>query len=113
VETSVFDGGKTDPVTQSLLDKYVVCEEVRGETFSSLSHRLGLSHISFLQIDTEGYDWQVLKQIVSCNYQPVAIKIEHKHMPEADLQHTISYFEGNKYAYRVFDHDILAVKSVW
>jgi FkbM family methyltransferase len=108
VQTSVFDGGKTDPVTQGLLEQHLVYEEVEGVTFRTLADRADIRRVTFVQIDTEGYDWKILAEIERAGILPLLINIEVKHMPEEDVAKTIDFFERHGYDYRIFDHDAIA-----
>lgn len=42
--------------------------------------------IDLLHIDTEGYDWGVLKQLDKTKYSPKVILFEHKHLSESDYK---------------------------
>lgn len=49
-------------------------------SFSSLCERHGLTHIDLLQMDTEGYDYQILRSIDLSIWRPRLIIYEHHHL---------------------------------
>lgn len=48
--------------------------------FNSLCERRGLMHLDLLQIDTEGYDYQVLRSVDLAVWRPRLIVYEHHHL---------------------------------
>ncbi|MBK7697246.1 MAG: FkbM family methyltransferase [Saprospiraceae bacterium] len=43
--------------------------------------------IDLLHIDTEGYDWEILKQLRLAKYFPRPIIFEHKHLSPSKRMH--------------------------
>lgn len=61
-------------------------EEITVETldFNSLVKRYKLSRVDVLQVDCEGYDYEVIKMFDFEKFDPVIINYEHKHLTEED-----------------------------
>ena len=58
--------------------------EVPAITISDLLEEHKISHITLLKLDTEGYDWHILKTLDLKKYQPVIIYSEHFWDPITD-----------------------------
>lgn len=55
----------------------IVTETVPGMTLGELVSAYKVDHIDLLQIDTEGYDAEILKMIEFAQYKPAIIRFEH------------------------------------
>lgn len=53
-------------------------------TFGELCERGGLTHLDLLQMDTEGYDYQILRTIDLDVWRPRLIVYEHHHLSPAE-----------------------------
>jgi len=63
------------------LEKYLITEKIRCLTLNSLFNKYNLKKIDFLQIDTEGYDYYIVKQIPFDSIKPKMIRYEDRHLP--------------------------------
>ena len=65
---------------------YDYLEEVTVEAidFNSLAERYNLNRVDILQIDCEGYDYEVLKMFDFQKYSPTIINYEHKHLNDEE-----------------------------
>ncbi len=61
---------------------------VEVTTVSELVEAHGLTHIDFLKIDVEGFDWNVLKGVPWGKIQPLVIETEFEDAKTASLGHT-------------------------
>lgn len=52
-----------------------------------------VSRIDLLHIDTEGFDWHVLRQLDLTQFQPKVILFEYRHLPEAEHAAAIAYLQ--------------------
>ncbi len=58
--------------------------EVKGCTLQDLLDRCGVTDFDVLHIDTEGYDWEVLRQVDFSRYRPRVVLYEHKCLSGSD-----------------------------
>lgn len=58
-------------------------ETINGITFDTLVDKYKIERIDVLQIDTEGYDYRILKQIIP-KFLPKYIKVEQRHLSYMD-----------------------------
>ena len=91
------------------LEKYIVEESVDCISLSELFEENAMSQISFLQIDTEGYDFEIIKMIDFEKYKPQIIRYECCTLSADDNQACIDLLF--KQGYQFFDegNDIIAV----
>jgi len=62
------------------IEKRIDKQKINVMTLSSLLKKYSLSHLDYLQIDTEGYDYRILKQIPSIKLKPKIIVYETRHI---------------------------------
>lgn len=67
-----------------LLEPYIVELELPCLPLQEVLDRNAVSRVDLLHIDTEGYDWQVLRQFDFGRYRPQVVLYEHKHLPKQD-----------------------------
>jgi FkbM family methyltransferase len=79
--------------------------EVKCQKLGTISKNLGHTSIDLLKIDIEGFEYNVLLDIISSNIRPKQLLVEFHHFfPEvgnAKTEDAIQYLEAN--GYRLFD----------
>lgn len=66
------------------LDKYIVEEKVKSINVETLLNKYTDGEVDMLFIDTEGYDFEILKQFNLKKNKPLVIYYEHKHLSDFD-----------------------------
>ncbi len=101
----LMDGAKKVPD----IEKYIVEETVECISLNELFSQTGVEQITFLQIDTEGYDFEIIKMIDFNKMKPAIIRYECSVLSEQDNQACIDLL--TQQGYRFFDegNDIIAV----
>ncbi len=91
------------------IDKYIIGEEVRCSNFEELFSEYKIEKIDLLQIDTEGFDYEILKMIDFDNIKPTIIRYEVSHLSKNDFDASIKLLL--KHNYRIIDDrtDIIAI----
>lgn len=92
-----------------LLEPYIVEVELSCVPLSDLLARHQVRQLDLLHIDTEGYDYEVLKQLDFKRYQPAVILFEHKHLSEASRLAAEALLREQGYQLRRRVDDTLAV----
>jgi FkbM family methyltransferase len=93
-------------------EPFITSEEVPCEPLIDTLARHGITSIDLLHIDTEGYDFEVIKQLDLIRQAPMAILYEHKHLSDADKIAIEGLLRHAGYrAQRVFA-DTLALKAI-
>jgi FkbM family methyltransferase len=75
---------------------------VRSSTFPSLLASYSVPRYDFLQIDAEGFDYEVLKAAEIGRYRPSFINYEHEHLSKRDQQQSWRLLKG--LGYNIFTH---------
>jgi FkbM family methyltransferase len=89
-------------------DDCVEPEPVRAVTFSTLLRKHAISRYDFLQIDAEGFDYEVLKMADIETYRPSLIHYEHEHLSDADRIASWDYLRRLRYELFTDDGDTAA-----
>jgi FkbM family methyltransferase len=78
--------------------------------FSEVFGQLGLEHVDLLQIDTEGYDAEILRLFDVPARQPAIIHFEHKHLSRIDLENCVNMLVDLEYRVAVGPGDTIAYR---
>lgn len=89
--------------------KYYITEHVNCITFDTLVKRHAVQKIDLIHIDTEGYDYEIIKMINLPRFNPEIILFEHKHLPLETYKEAISYLKGRNYKLYSEKNDTLAI----
>ena len=73
------------------------------------THEYGINSISYLQIDTEGYDFEILKSINLYAFRPIAIMLEYVNLTLSDRLECCTYLHSHGYDTLWNGEDVLAV----
>lgn len=94
-------------------EEQIIAEVVEVISPKTLLNRYELPRIDLLQIDTEGFDYQVIRMFDVASTQPQAIVYEHIHLPKEDAAACEALLAANGYRLRHFGANTLALsKSV-
>lgn len=91
------------------IDKFIIEEEVRCSSFDKLVFEYKISKIDLLQIDTEGFDYEILKMIDFNKMKPAMLIYEVLHLNKTDFCSSVEMLL--KHNYRIIDNscDLIAV----
>jgi FkbM family methyltransferase len=92
------------------IEQRIITLKVPCLSFESLCHKHGLGKLDLVHIDTEGYDYEVIKQIDFNAHQPSVLLYEHKHLPAIDKNNCRVYLEHMGYATLEVGADTLCVR---
>jgi FkbM family methyltransferase len=82
--------------------------EVRCLTLSTLLAETGLRQIDLLQIDVEGWDFEVLKMVDFTQIKPAIINYEHAHLNADDWDSAVGLLVRNGYRVGIGPFDTVA-----
>jgi FkbM family methyltransferase len=77
-------------------------------TFDTLFQRYALTHVNILQIDTEGFDFEVIKLYNVAKRKPEIINFEHKHLSKEDWSSCVELLINQGYRVAKTGQDTLA-----
>lgn len=114
VEDRITDGhvdrqckkyGITPPVNK---EDYITFDEVQCIDFPSLFKEFKVGKVDLLHIDTEGFDYEVIKLFDFKILKPSVVAFEHTHLSETDYEECKSYLTGLGYSLKFFNADTVA-----
>ncbi len=79
------------------LEDAIVSEPVRCITLATLLRKHQVEKIDLLSVDTEGHDFEVIKQIDFARFKPRMIIYEHKHLRRETRRHCENLLEAQGY----------------
>jgi FkbM family methyltransferase len=86
------------------IDEWIEETTVPGMTFKTLVSTYQISTIDILQIDTEGYDFEVLKMAFASKIsEPIVINFEYKNLNSIDVDMAIKLLNEKNYC--TFKHE--------
>lgn len=88
---------------------------VPSVTLDTLIEETGFADFHLLQIDTEGFDYQVLSTIDLRKFKPYLIQFEHGHLTPDAITAAVSYLKDNDYKILYGGHqsDTLAIHDTF
>ena len=91
------------------IDSLIAEETVPVASVKTLLVRHDMSRIDLLVIDTEGYDWRILRQFDLNSTRPVLILFEHQHLSPTEKTEAYEFLSRARYSWReVPEGDTLA-----
>lgn len=93
------------------LEDRMVTTEVACLTFESLCARHGLDRIDLLTVDTEGYDWGVLRTVDFAARRPRLVVYEHYHLSAADRGACADHLRDHGYELLAEGFDTFALRT--
>ncbi|MFZ2200003.1 MAG: FkbM family methyltransferase [Microgenomates group bacterium] len=91
-------------------DKYFVSQDVVCLSFKTLLETHEVSKVDLLHIDTEGYDYEIIKLIPFEIVKPKMILYEHIHLKLVDASECLELLKTQGYKILQTDYDVLAYK---
>ena len=87
---------------------------VEGVTFATLRQRCDIDRIDLLQIDTEGYDYEILRMVFESPERilPRMVNYEVRHLSEYDRRAAVCLLRENGYSYFHHGHDLCAFRDL-
>jgi FkbM family methyltransferase len=77
-------------------------------TFDTLFERTNINHLDMIQIDTEGYDYEIIKLFDVKARKPSIVNFEHAHLSDDDWNSSVNMLISCGYQVALTGHDTLA-----
>ncbi len=87
----------------------IVCERVRCLTVTSVLREARLERVDLVQIDAEGYDFEIIKTIDLARLRPAVIRYEHVHLSNEDADASVALLAGHGYRFISERRDLIAL----
>lgn len=100
-------------VTPEVAERYVQRIDVPSQTLTSVALREGLDRIDYLQVDTEGFDDEVIMSLDLAVLAPSVIRCEYVHLGAHRLERLAAHLAGEGYGppTKMGDLDAIFVRS--
>lgn len=73
---------------------------IKGITLQELMAKYSVASVDVLHVDTEGYEWKILRQLEGIPLRPRIILFEHKHLSAAEKNEALNVLSLR---YRIYD----------
>src|SRR5690606_19248871 len=90
---------------------FVIEESVPCLTLPDLLEKYSIHEIDVLQIDAEGHDYHILKQLDFSQHHPCIINFEVVNLPQADQEAAKRLLNDQGYTYRKAGYDLFCVRQ--
>lgn len=90
------------------IENYLLVETVKCITFESLLQKNDVKKVDLLQIDAEGHDYAILKNVDFNVIKPKMIQFEHRHLNNDDKKECIAMLKDSGYIICDVGHDTFA-----
>jgi len=110
-DTGILAASAPDEETMKVLRSQLRGVPVQCRTMETLFAEQKVEQVDILQIDTEGYDYVILKLFDFAKYQPAIVHYEHQHLSEADAQAAEALLKSHGYRFKRNTFDTLAVRG--
>lgn len=92
-------------------DEFIAVESVECICTETLLKKAGIEKTDWLQIDTEGFDFEIIKMFNIGITKPTVIVYENTHLSAADREECINHLKINGYAFRDYESNTLAMRN--
>jgi FkbM family methyltransferase len=110
-ETGALAASCPDEETMTVLRSQLRPVAVQCRTMDGVLREHGVERVDILQIDTEGYDYVVLKLFDFAKYRPAIVHYEHQHLGSEDSAAAETLLRSHGYRLRRGTYDTLAVRD--
>ncbi|MBW4535793.1 MAG: FkbM family methyltransferase [Pleurocapsa minor HA4230-MV1] len=93
------------------IEQFIEVVEVPGISLTSLIKKHCIQHVNLLQIDTEGFDYEILQMAFQSNLLPDIINFEYTHLLPEVTRECGNLLALKGYSYLKVGRDIVAVQQ--
>jgi len=92
--------------------QYIASRPIECMSISSILDKHGINKVDMLQIDTEGYEYEILESLPFDRINPRLIRCEFTNMEKTAYRESIKIFRENGYSVILQSPDIIAAKDI-
>ena len=108
-DRNALGGRGVSPDLHAALRRHMQVERVKGLTLRSLAERWPMPRLDLLQVDAEGCELQILRQVDWRVHRPKAVHLEHWALPVEERGELLGMLGQQDYILRMSEADVLAV----
>ena len=99
-------------MVRDLHPDHVLIEKVQSMTFDDIISKYKVSKLDYLQIDAEGYDFEIIKMIDFSRLTPRIIRFEYTNLSNTELKTCRELLKGRGYRLMELEEDIVAIYPI-
>ena len=107
-DRNALGGYRIPASTFEQIRSHITVEKVMCDTLDNLLRKHAITKIDVLQIDVEGYDYHVLRQVDFSRFRPSIIRIEWLNLPDDEKGLAIQLLRSQGYHIRLSPIDLIA-----
>ncbi len=92
---------------------FIVSDEIKCRNLDSILREHAVQKIDLVHIDTEGYDYNVLRLLDLSQYRPKVVIYERKHLSDDQQRSAKALLKGSGYRILNYFDDTMAVHPEW
>lgn len=93
-------------------DDYIMAETVQVLSPTTLTNKFGITQFDFLMVDTEGYDFEILKMFFKANIIPSLLVFEQMHFSPEEINGCHNLLETNNYKFKQIKGNTIALLDI-
>lgn len=94
----------------SIKSDQITSADVDCVTLNHLIETYDMEPLHLLQIDTEGFDFEILKCLMASTLRPTVVRYEQLHLARAEKEQALQMLAGEGYRFLCTRQDVLATK---
>lgn len=106
VQTASFN--RSHLVKHNVAEEDIISQKLQCLTINQLLHEHQIDHFNLIQIDAEGYDYEIIKSINFTETKPSVLRFEFTHLSDADFNECIHLLASHNYQFIPERRDIIA-----
>ncbi len=112
-ERNALGGVGVEAGLHAALLRHSARETVSCLTLRSVMEKCGLERLDLLQVDAEGCELDIMRQVIEEGYRPRVIQLEHWALPDGERDALLSMLRGLGYKVSLGEADLLAIDGAW
>ena len=109
VQFASFD--RNHLIRHGLTSKEITAHEVDCLTIDDVLRLANIDSVDLIQIDAEGYDYEIVKSIDFRRSGPKILRFEYRHFSEKDLDQCVRMLASHGYQFLTEERDMIAVRG--
>ena len=101
----------SDRLSNGRSKKELVIKDVKAMPLMDIVKKSKFKMIGLLQVDTEGFDYEVLKMFNFKVFKPILVQFEYIHLSKNDYKNSVNLLSNNGYKTIKKKNDIIAIKK--
>jgi len=92
-------------------EDYITSEKVQVLSPTTLREKYNLGDLDLLMVDTEGFDFEIIKMFFSADFKPSLVIFEHFHLSQTELAECNTLLSSHGYFYKIIKGNTVAIQD--